>query len=596
MSSFKSLGLKPEILQAVEALGFEKPSEIQGKAIPALLEKPSDLIGLAQTGTGKTASFGLPLAHLVDFNKKHVQAIVICPTRELCNQIQNDLENFLKFTPKAKSVAIYGGASFTGQLKELDKKPQIIVATPGRLMDMMRRKKIDLSKVDYCVLDEADEMLNMGFKEDIDSILSDTNPDKKVWLFSATMPPEIAKISKQYMHDPVEVTAGTKNSSAENLEHHYFVINGRQRFEVLKRTLDFWADMYGLVFCQTRKQVIEVADKLLKAGYTVDALHGDLSQAQRDAVMDKFRNKVIKVLVATDVAARGIDVNDISHVIHYNLPNEIENYTHRSGRTARAGKSGMSIALVSPSEQRKVIAIEKKIGKPLQLSLVPTGNEVVESQLASFLNEIASVPAQGKAFKPWKEIAEQELIALSKEDLIERVLALKLQDIVKEHGNAPDLNKQPGKVREGGRERSGARDDNENYTRLFINLGEIDKLDKGGMLRFVCDHSTAEGGSIGRIDVKPQFSFVDVHNQMVDDVLLQLNGINYNNRTVNVEISKSPAGGGDRRRKGGGKGRGRGDRKPSNRGGSGGGGGRRNNRNNDNKSSRPGGGKRRRKY
>ncbi|MEX2591067.1 MAG: DEAD/DEAH box helicase, partial [Chitinophagales bacterium] len=291
MTSFKSLGLKPEIVQAVEALGFEKPSEIQEKAIPPLLEKPQDLVGLAQTGTGKTAAFGLPLAHLLDFSKKQVQAVIICPTRELCNQIHADFKDFLKFIPKAKTVAIYGGASFGGQLKELDQKPQIIVATPGRLMDMMRRKKIDLSKVQYCVLDEADEMLNMGFKEDIDSILADTNADKKVWLFSATMPPEIARISKTYMNNPVEVTAGTKNSSAENLEHHYFIVDGRQRFAVLKRTLDFWPDMYGLVFCQTRRQVIEVAEKLAKSGYPVDALHGELSQPQRDAVMKKFREK-----------------------------------------------------------------------------------------------------------------------------------------------------------------------------------------------------------------------------------------------------------------------------------------------------------------
>lgn len=545
MSSFKSLGLKPEILQAVEALGFEKPSEIQEKAIPALLNNPQDLIGLAQTGTGKTAAFGLPMAHLLDFSKNYIQAIVICPTRELCNQIQADFLDFLKFTPKAKTVAIYGGASFVGQLKQLDQKPQIIVATPGRLMDMMRRKKIDLSRVKYCILDEADEMLNMGFKDDIDSILAETNADKKVWLFSATMPPEIARISKTYMNNPVEVTAGTKNSSAENLEHHYFIIDGRQRFAVLKRTLDFWPDMYGVVFCQTRRQVIEVAEKLAKAGYPVDALHGELSQAQRDSVMKKFRERAINVLVATDVAARGIDVDDITHVIHYNLPNEIENYTHRSGRTARAGKSGMSIALITPSEQRKIRDIERKIGKKMEHSKVPAGDEVVKNQLTGYLHELLEVPVGEKSFKEWRAMAEQELSAISKEELIEKILALKLKDIVTEHSNAPDLNRNADKSAKGGGSYS---NDREKFITLFFNLGNMDKLDKGSMLRFICENSGADSSLIGRIDVKREFSFVDVHNELAEGIITQLKGSDFKGRKVKVQIAERSRPGGKKKK------------------------------------------------
>lgn len=542
MTLFQELGLKPEIVQAVEQLGFETPSEIQAKAIPPLLETPQDLIGLAQTGTGKTAAFGLPLGHLLDFNQKHIQALIICPTRELCNQIHADFTEYLKFIPKAHVVAIYGGASFGDQLKKLSKNPQIIVATPGRLMDMMNRKKIDLSRVDYCVLDEADEMLNMGFKEDIDLILSQTNSNKNIWLFSATMPPEIARITKQYMTNPLEVTAGTKNSSAENLEHHYFIVDGRQRFSVLKRTLDFWPDMYGLVFCQTRRQVIETAEKLAKAGYPVDALHGDLSQMQRDSVMKKFRERSINVLVATDVAARGIDVENISHVVHYTLPDEIENYTHRSGRTARAGKSGMSIALVTPRETGKIKAIEKKIGKPMQHSQVPAGDEVLESQLIHYLDQIAEVPLNQKNVLPWLEIAKEELSELTKDELIEKLVAHRLSDIMTDHTNAPDLNRKPG---DNGQQSYGR--DDERFSTVFMSLGKLDNFEKGTLLRFICDNAGVTGEQIGRIDIKREFSFVDVAKEQANQVASELTGMKINGRSIKADISQKSSGG----RKGG---------------------------------------------
>ncbi|MFZ6051536.1 DEAD/DEAH box helicase [Halocola ammonii] len=556
MTLFQELGLKPEIVQAVEQLGFEKPSEIQSKAIPPLIETPQDLIGLAQTGTGKTAAFGLPLGHLIDFSKKHVQAVVICPTRELCNQIHADFTTFLQFTDNARVVAIYGGASFGEQLKQLDKKPQIIVATPGRLMDMMNRRKIDLSRIDYCVLDEADEMLNMGFKEDIDEILSQTNEDKKVWLFSATMPPEIARITKEYMTNPLEVTAGTKNSSAENLEHHYFIVDGRQRFTVLKRTLDFWPDMYGLVFCQTRRQVIEAAEKLAKAGYPVDALHGDLSQMQRDSVMKKFRERSIKVLVATDVAARGIDVDDITHVVHYTLPDEIENYTHRSGRTARAGKSGMSIALVTPRETGKIKAIEKKIGKPMQHSKVPAGDEVLESQLVHYLDKLIEVPLGQKNVQPWLELAYDELAQFSKEELIEKLVAHQLSDIMADHADAADLNRKPADSKQ---EYYGS--DNDRFQTVFMSLGKLDQFDKGSLLRFICDNAGITGEHVGRIDIKREFSFVDIDKDQAQKVAKALSGLKIKGRSVKADISDKGPGkrkGGGGGHKGGYKGKGKG--------------------------------------
>ena len=359
--TFKDLGLRPETLQALNDLGFEKPTPIQEEAIPELLTDQRDLVGLAQTGTGKTAAFGLPLIELTDFSKKHVQALIVAPTRELGMQIASDMKTYTKYIKEAKIATIYGGASIDTQAREIRGGAQVVVATPGRLIDMMKRKIIKLAEVNVVVLDEADEMLNMGFKEDIDSILEQTPDTRNVWLFSATMPKEVAKIAKNYMDNPFEITVGGKNTTAENLKHVYYTIKERDRYPALKRILDLHPNIYGVIFCRTKRATQEVADKLMQDGYSAEPLHGDLSQGQRDAVMGKFRKKAIQMLVATDVAARGIDVNDITHVVNYNLPEEVENYTHRSGRTARAGRTGTSLAFILPNELDRIHEIQKEL-------------------------------------------------------------------------------------------------------------------------------------------------------------------------------------------------------------------------------------------
>jgi ATP-dependent RNA helicase DeaD len=365
MTTFKDLGLDSNLLRAVEAMGFEKPSEIQEKAIPELLTSKKDLVGLAQTGTGKTAAFGLPLIQSIDSGTKGIQGLILCPTRELCLQIAKEMAAYSKFSDGVKVVAVYGGAAISDQIREIKKGVNIIVGTPGRTIDLMERKVLNFGTVSTVVLDEADEMLNMGFKEDINKILSKTPDTKNTWLFSATMPKEVERIASNYMVDPFKVTVGSKNSSAANIEHQYCLVNGRDQFYALHRFIDFSPGMFGIVFCRTRRETKDFAERLMTAGYNADALHGDLSQAQRDAVMNKFRKRSLQILVATDVAARGIDVDDVTHVFHVDLPDEIESYTHRSGRTARAGKSGISIALVSPAKARRIKLVEKQIGKPL---------------------------------------------------------------------------------------------------------------------------------------------------------------------------------------------------------------------------------------
>ena len=388
---FSELPLKADLLKGVEALGFTKPTPVQEESIPMLINEDRDLIGLAQTGTGKTAAFGLPMIHRIDVKKNIVQGLVIAPTRELCVQISNDFKAFSKYIKGLSVATIYGGASMDKQSKEIRSGAQIVVATPGRLMDMMKRRMIKINHVSYVVLDEADEMLNMGFKEDIDGILEHTPEEKSTWLFSATMPKEVAKISKSYMSNPLEITVGHKNVGAENIEHIYYNVNERDRYKAVKRILDFNPNIYGLIFCRTRRTTQEVADKLLKEGYSAAPLHGDLSQMQRDKAMEKFRDKTIQVLVATDVAARGIDVNNISHVINYHLPDESESYTHRSGRTARAGNKGVSIAIVSNRDQNKISQIERKVKIKFDQGKLPSGKEICEQQLIGYVNKIKNI-------------------------------------------------------------------------------------------------------------------------------------------------------------------------------------------------------------
>lgn len=565
--TFQDLGLKKEVLTAVEALGFETPSEIQQKAIPQLLTGFTDFVGLAQTGTGKTAAFGLPLAHLCNFNEKTTQAVIICPTRELCLQISKDLKTYTSKLIGSKVVAVYGGASIDTQWRELKRGAHIIVATPGRLIDFLGKKAIDLSTVQYVVLDEADEMLNMGFKDDIDEILEFTPHSKKTWLFSATMPKQVATIAKKFMDDPFEVTVGRKNESASTISHQQVSMVDRNRYFALKRLLDVNPNIYGIIFCNTRHHTREVAEKLMKDGYSADALHGDLSQAQRDVVMKKFRGKTLQMLVATDVAARGIDVDKLTHVIHYQLPDDIENYTHRSGRTGRAGREGISISLVSPRDQSRIRSIERIIKKDIELIQIPTGEEVCKVQLLSLINKVKETEVDHKTMDSYLPNVLEALEGLSKEEIVAKFVSTEFNRFLSYYKNSSDLNQDPSKApARGGRDQ-----DNADYQRFFINVGSLDDLDKGGLLRFICDSTGVAGGSVGRIDVKDKFSFFEVHKDQATGLVGKFEGSEHNGRGVRAEeTDKSPGGGGGRDRggrSGGGGGRERGGRS----GGSGGG-------------------------
>jgi len=424
MMNFELLGLSKPVLRAIAELGFESPTPIQEQAIPVMLGGNQDVVALAQTGTGKTAAFGLPLIDLIDFNQRHTQALILAPTRELCMQITRDIQNFSKHMGGAHVVAIYGGASIEGQIREMRKGPQIVAATPGRLVDMIERGVVDLTRIEFVVLDEADEMLTMGFKDDLDLILSQTPDEKNTWLFSATMPSEVQRIAKNYMNNPHEVTVGQRNSGNENIEHLYYVVHAKDRYLALKRIADYNPDIFAIVFCRTKAETQQVADALIKDGYNADALHGDLSQAQRDFVMKRYRSRSLQMLVATDVAARGIDVNDVTHVINYNLPDEIESYTHRSGRTARAGKTGVSIAIIHSKELHKIREIEKIIKRKFTQAQIPTGFDVCEQQLMALVKRIHNVEVDEKTVERYLPQVFEELAELSREDIIKRFVSI----------------------------------------------------------------------------------------------------------------------------------------------------------------------------
>ena len=481
MRSFNELGVGEKALKAIAELGFEQPTPIQEQAIPVLISDEKDFVGLAQTGTGKTAAFGLPLIELVDFLKPITQALVLAPTRELCMQISKDMLSYSKYHPTANIVPVYGGASIDTQIRQIKRGAQIIVATPGRLIDLIGRRAIKLETIRYVVLDEADEMLNMGFQEDIDEILSHTPKNKKVWLFSATMPAEVRSIASNYMTNPFELTVGRKNESAVNIEHHYYVVHERDRYASLKRILDAEPEIFGIIFCRTKLDTQRIAENLIKDGYNADALHGDLSQQQRDKVMGHYRGRTLQMLVATDVAARGIDVNDVTHVIHYNLPDEAENYTHRSGRTARAGKSGISVALVNTRELDKIRQIEKKINKKFHLSKIPTAVDVCEQQLMKLMKKIHSVEVNEKGIAKYLPSIYEELQDLEKDDLIKRMVSIEFNRFLDYYRNAPDLN-----VDIAHKGRSASNSNGESYRsnapRMFINLGSVDGFDRGNMM------------------------------------------------------------------------------------------------------------------
>ena len=551
MNLFEQLGLDEPILRAITDMGFETPSEIQQKAIPTLLEDDTDMVALAQTGTGKTAAFGFPLLQLIDTDSRLTQGLILSPTRELCLQIASELKNYAKYLPKVNVVAVYGGASIEEQARSLKKGAQIIVATPGRMQDMIRRNFVDISHINYCVLDEADEMLNMGFYEDITAILSHTPKEKSTWLFSATMPNEVARIARQFMRKPIEITVGTRNQASSTVQHEYYVVNGRHRYQALKRLADANPDIFSVVFCRTKKDTQAVAEKLIEDGYNAAALHGDLSQNQRDLVMKSFRARQIQMLVATDVAARGIDVDDITHVIHYQLPDEIETYNHRSGRTGRAGKSGISMVLVPKSELRKIKEIEKIIKQPFEQKALPTGIEICEIQLYHLANSLKNVEVN-PAIDDYLPAIYKELQHIDREELIKKIFAVEFTRFFNYYKNAEVLSEEDAKEsRKGG---------DSGEVRYFINIGERDGYDWKTLKDFLKATLNLGRDDVFKVDVKNSFSFFNTEADQVDLVMSTFADFRMDGRFINVEISDKGAGR-SRGDKKGGEGRKRGEDK-----------------------------------
>ena len=551
MNLFEQLGLDEPILRAITDMGFETPSEIQQKAIPTLLEDDTDMVALAQTGTGKTAAFGFPLLQLIDTDSKLTQGLILSPTRELCLQIASELKNYAKYLPKVNVVAVYGGASIEEQARSLKKGAQIIVATPGRMQDMIRRNFVDISHINYCVLDEADEMLNMGFYEDITAILSHTPKEKSTWLFSATMPNEVARIARQFMRKPIEITVGTRNQASSTVQHEYYVVNGRHRYQALKRLADANPDIFSVVFCRTKKDTQAVAEKLIEDGYNAAALHGDLSQNQRDLVMKSFRARQIQMLVATDVAARGIDVDDITHVIHYQLPDEIETYNHRSGRTGRAGKSGISMVLVPKSELRKIKEIEKIIKQPFEQKALPTGIEICEIQLYHLANSLKNVEVN-PAIDDYLPAIYKELQHIDREELIKKIFAVEFTRFFNYYKNAEVLPEEDAKE-----SRKGA---DSGEVRYFINIGERDGYDWKTLKDFLKATLNLGRDDVFKVDVKNSFSFFNTEVDQADLVMSTFADFKMDGRFINVEISDKGTGR-SRGDKKGGEGRKRGEDK-----------------------------------
>jgi ATP-dependent RNA helicase DeaD len=558
MTKFEALGLKQSLLNAVSDLGFESPSEVQEKAIPILLESETDLVALAQTGTGKTAAFGFPLIQKIDSASRTTQGLILSPTRELCLQITNELQLYSKYEKGVNVVAIYGGASITDQARQIKRGAQIVVATPGRMKDMIGRGLVDISKIDYCILDEADEMLNMGFFEDIKDILSNTPQEKSTWLFSATMPKEVSVIAKKFMHSPKEITVGTKNSGATTVQHEYYVVGGRDRYPALKRLADTNPDIFSVIFCRTKRDTQKVAEKLIEDGYNAGALHGDLSQNQRDLVMNSFRKKQIQMLVATDVAARGIDVDDITHVINYQLPDEIETYTHRSGRTGRAGKSGISMVIITRSELRKIKAIENKIQQDFISKKIPTGMEICEIQLYHLANKIKDTKVNQEV-DSYLPAINDVLQGIDREELIKKIVSVEFTRFFNYYNKTKDLNtSDSGDRSERGRSRDGdSRIPADGNVRYFINVGEKDGYDWMSLKDFLRDTVNLGKDDIFKVDVKDSFSFFNTDAAATEAILKTFTEFKVDGRFVNVEVSKNPGG------SGGGGGRGRRDRSRS---------------------------------
>jgi ATP-dependent RNA helicase DeaD len=551
MINFEEMGFTPGILKAIQELGFEMPMPVQEKVIPLMLGSEDDIIALAQTGTGKTAAFGLPLVQATDTEFNATQALILCPTRELCMQITGDLTDYAKFTGKLKIQAVYGGASIDNQIRGLKKGVHIIVATPGRLIDLIGRGAAKLTSVNTVILDEADEMLNMGFLDSINEILEDVPEGRRTLLFSATMSSEIASIARKYMNNPVEVTIGAKNSSAENVSHAYYLVHAKDKYKVLKRIADFEPDIYGIVFCRTRKETQEIASKLINDGYNADALHGDLSQAQRDAVMQKFRIRNLQLLVATDVAARGLDVDDLTHVINFSLPDDTEVYTHRSGRTGRAGKTGISISLVHLREKHILQQIERKVKKPFKSIPIPTGSEICGKQLFNWVNKVENVLTDHQEIEKFLPEIKEKLSGLDREELLKRVVTLEFDRFLDDYRHGEDIIA-PVSERDEGFSRSGRRESRQqysgNYTRLFINLGKTDGFYAEQLIELVNSNTRGKKVPIGKIDLLKSFSFFEVEAGYADDLIRALSMATFKDRRVAVEIAQEKT---DKTRNGG---------------------------------------------
>ena len=554
MKTFEELGVSPEIRKAIEELGYENPMPVQEEVIPYLLGNGNDVVALAQTGTGKTAAFGLPLIQKIDVKNCVPQALVLCPTRELCLQIAGDLTDYSKYITDLKILPVYGGSSIDSQIRSLKRGVHIIVATPGRLIDLMERKVAQLATIRDVVMDEADEMLNMGFTDSINAILENIPQDRNTLMFSATMSPEIARIAKTYLHEAKEITVGTKNEGSKNVNHVAYIVHAKDKYLALKRVVDFYPQIYGIVFCRTRKETQEIADKLIQDGYNADSLHGELSQAQRDLVMQKFRQRHLQLLVATDVAARGLDVNDLTHVINYGLPDDTESYTHRSGRTGRAGKTGISIAIINLREKGRMKEIEHIIKKKFEVSVLPSGQEICQQQLIKVIDDIEKVKVNEEEIETFLPGIYRKLDWLDKEDLIKRVVSLEFNRFLDYYKNAPEIEQpkanekksEAKESRKGDKEKVGRKAE-KGYTRLFLNLGKTDGFYTNQIIDLVNRNLRKERIQIGRIDLMQNFSFFEVIKEQAPQVLKALNKVVLSGgRKVCVEIAGENTGKSDK--------------------------------------------------
>lgn len=554
MKTFEELGVSPEIRKAIEELGYENPMPVQEEVIPYLLGNGNDVVALAQTGTGKTAAFGLPLIQKIDVKNCVPQALVLCPTRELCLQIAGDLTDYSKYITDLKILPVYGGSSIDSQIRSLKRGVHIIVATPGRLIDLMERKVAQLATIRDVVMDEADEMLNMGFTDSINAILENIPQDRNTLMFSATMSPEIARIAKTYLHEAKEITIGTKNEGSKNVNHVAYIVHAKDKYLALKRVVDFYPQIYGIVFCRTRKETQEIADKLIQDGYNADSLHGELSQAQRDLVMQKFRQRHLQLLVATDVAARGLDVNDLTHVINYGLPDDTESYTHRSGRTGRAGKTGISIAIINLREKGRMKEIEHIIKKKFEVSVLPSGQEICQQQLIKVIDDIEKVKVNEEEIETFLLGIYRKLDWLDKEDLIKRVVSLEFNRFLDYYKNAPEIEQpkanekksEAKESRKGDKEKVGRKAE-KGYTRLFLNLGKTDGFYTNQIIDLVNRNLRKERIQIGRIDLMQNFSFFEVIQEQAPQVLKALNKVVLSGgRKVCVEIAGENTGKSDK--------------------------------------------------